>query len=227
MFENEVKLLKRENEDQALELREEDWQMIKNIMKSMSIFKVNSYDREVIQRDLIGMAQELKLRDSSLQEAVGDDVKNFASEIINNSSGPCKREIWINFLEMLSRYFLFWFIAISIGGYGSLSWLANPIIYFYYTGVVLLAFVTEGIITPLFITEKGFKRSLPTLISILLFVVFTVFIYFLRDNQYAREINVGPTIVISGLALLITRYLNTKNINRLAKGKKNYIDDLR
>lgn len=237
MIENEVTLLKRENKNQALKLNEDDWLIIKNIMKSMSIFKVNSYDRQVIERDLIGMAQEQKLRDSSLDEAIGNDVKGFVQEIIKNSSGPCMREIWLSFLEMLSRYFLFWFTAIAVGGYGTFSSrLGNPIIlYPFYTGTVLIAFVAEGLITPLFITEKGFKRNLPSLISISLFVGFAALLYFLSNNhqypQYTGEIKAGaevvPTIVISGLGLLITKYLNAKNISRLAKGKKNFIDDLK
>ncbi|MCB2342558.1 hypothetical protein [Clostridium estertheticum] len=227
MIQNEVILLKEENEKQSIELREDDERNIKNIMKSMSMFKVNSYDAQVIQRDLIGMAQELKLRNSSLQEAIGDDVKGFTNEIINNSSGPCKREILLNLLLKLSGYFFAWFTGLSFVAYGGLSWEANPIIYFYYIGAVLIIFVTEGMITPLFITEKGLKKKLSSVFSILLFVVFSTIIYFLNDNQYTIEINAGYIILISAIMYLIVKYLNVININRLAKGKKNYIDDLK
>ncbi|MBU3173613.1 hypothetical protein [Clostridium estertheticum] len=227
MAQNEVILLKEENKKQSIELREDDERNIKNIMKSMSMFKVNSYDAQVIQRDLIGMAQELKLRNSSLQEAIGDDVKGFTNEIINNSSGPCKREILLNLLLKLSGYFFAWFTGLSFVAYGGLSWEANPIIYFYYIGAVLIIFVTEGMITPLFITEKGLKKKLSSVFSILLFVVFSTIIYFLNDNQYTIEINAGYIILISAIMYLIVKYLNVININRLAKGKKNYIDDLK
>ncbi|MBX4266697.1 hypothetical protein K1726_18945, partial [Clostridium estertheticum] len=193
----------------------------------MSMFKVNSYDAQVIQRDLIGMAQELKLRNSSLQEAIGDDVKGFTNEIINNSSGPCKREILLNLLLKLSGYFFAWFTGLAFVAYGGLSWEANPIIYFYYIGAVLIIFVTEGMITPLFITEKGLKKKLSSVFSILLFVVFSTIIYFLNDNQYTIKINAGYIILISAIMYLIVKYLNVININRLAKGKKNYIDDLK
>ncbi|MBU3178083.1 hypothetical protein KPL47_17285 [Clostridium estertheticum] len=120
MTQNEVILLKEENEKQSIELREDDERNIKNIMKNMSMFKVNSYDAQVIQRDLIGMAQELKLRNSSLQEAIGDDVKGFTNEIINNSSGPCKREILLNLLLKLSGYFFAWFTGLAFVAYGGL-----------------------------------------------------------------------------------------------------------
>ncbi|MBU3101726.1 MULTISPECIES: hypothetical protein [Clostridium] len=227
MTQNEVILLKEENKKQSIQLREDDERNIKNIMKSMSMFKVNSYDAQVIQRDLIGMAQELKLRNSSLQEAIGDDVKGFTNEIINNSSGPCKREILLNLLLKLSGYFFAWFTGLSFVAYGGLSWEANPIIYFYYIGAVLIIFVTEGMITPLFITEKGLKKKLSSVFSIVLFLVFSTIIYFLNDNQYTIEINAGYIILISAIVYLIVKYLNVININRLAKGKKNYIDDLK
>ncbi|MBW9151444.1 hypothetical protein [Clostridium estertheticum] len=227
MTQNEVILLKEENKKQSIQLREDDERNIKNIMKSMSMFKVNSYDAQVIQRDLIGMAQELKLRNSSLQEAIGDDVKGFTNEIINNSSGPCKREILLNLLLKLSGYFFAWFTGLAFVAYGGLSWEANPIIYFYYIGAVLIIFLTEGMITPLFITEKGLKKKLSSVFSIVLFVVFSTIIYFLNDNQYTIKINAGYIILISAIVYLIVKYLNIININRLAKGKKNYIDDLK
>ncbi|MBX4262206.1 hypothetical protein KTC96_24550 (plasmid) [Clostridium estertheticum] len=227
MSKNEVILLKEENENQSTELREEDNRVIKNIMKSMSLFKVNSYDAQVIQSDLIGMAQELKLRNSSFQDTIGDDVKGFTNEIINSSNGPCKREILLNFLLKLSGYFFGWFAGLAFFAYGALSWESNPIIYFYYMGAVLIIFVTEGMITPLFITEKGLKKKLSSVFSIVIFVVFTTIIYFLNDNQYTIEINAGYIILISAIVYLIVKYLNRININRLAKGKKNYIDDLK
>ncbi|MGK0469019.1 hypothetical protein [Clostridium sp.] len=227
MTQNEVILLKEENEKQSIELREEDERIIKNIMKSMSMFKVNSYDAQVIQRDLIGMAQELELRNSSLQEAVGDDVKGFTNDIINNSSGPCKREILLNLFLKLSGYFFLWFTGLAFVAYGGLSWEANPIIYLYYIGVVLIIFVTEGMITPLFITEKGLKKKLSSVFSIMLFVVLTAILFFINDNHYTTEVNGGYIIVISAIIYLITKYLNRINIHRLAKGKKNYIADLK
>lgn len=53
MFKNEAAILKKENNDQSLRLEQNDHNIIKDIMKSMSVFKVNSYDAEVIRRDLI------------------------------------------------------------------------------------------------------------------------------------------------------------------------------
>jgi DNA-binding ferritin-like protein (Dps family) len=226
MFTNEVTILKRENEIQSINLRDDDRRVIKDIMKSMSMFKVNSYDAQVIRRDLIGMAFEMKLRNSSLQETIGDDVKGFTDEVIMNSFGPSMWEIILNFLMKLSGYFFTWFTLLAIGAYSSLTWKANPIVYLYFIGAVVLIFITEGILAPRFITEKGFKKNLYSLISMLLFVILTSIIFLLNDKHNTREVNGGIIIATSGLVYLISVYLNSNNIGRLAKDKKNFIDDL-
>lgn len=119
MFSNEVKLLKLENNKQYNNLENEDKLIIDSILKSMSIFRVNSYDAQVILRDIIGMAQELRLRNSSIKEASGNNIKHFVDEIINNSDGISKLEIILNFLSKLSGYFFIWFLALAFNAYGS------------------------------------------------------------------------------------------------------------
>ena len=121
MFMNEMRLLKKENDEQIKALRYEDVQTIKDIMKGMSIFKVNSYDAQVIKRDLIGMAQEFELRNKTLHDAIGGDIKEFAHDIINNSGGPCIYEIFLGFLLHFTRYFFGWFLIMSVGEIGRAS----------------------------------------------------------------------------------------------------------
>lgn len=93
--------------------------------------------------------------------------------------------------------------------------------------MVLIIFVADGMITPLFITEKGLKKNLGSLFSIVLFVAFSTILFFLIDNQHTQEVNGGYIILISAILYIITKYFNRININRLARGKKNYIDDLK
>lgn len=232
MFENELTLLKKENDIQSFSVASDDWNIIKTVMQSMSVFKVNSYDREVIKRDLIGMAQEVRLRNSSLAVEIGDDLKGFSEEIVKNSSGPSKREIALNFIETLSKYFLLWFLIVAIGGYGNMaSWLGNPMIIFpTYFGVALLSFISAEIITPLFITETGFKKFLPSIISFSLFVGFIAIMYLSRGENTGHveraESLIFPTIIISLFIFLMTKYLNSKNIEKIAKNKRNFIEDL-
>ncbi len=174
----------------------------------------------MIQRDLIGMAYEQNLRGSSLNKSIGMDIKKFTHEIIYNSGGPSKIEIVLNFLLKLSGYFFWWFTLLAIGAYGSLSWEANPIIYVFFVGVVLLSFITEGILAPLFITERGIKKNLHVLISFFLFIIFTFIIFKLNNKDFTYEIKGWLIISVSSLLYIIIKYLNSKNISNLAKDKK-------
>ena len=226
MFKNEVTLLKNENARQLETLGDGSKKVINNIMKSMSIFKVNSYDAQVIHRDLIGMAQELELRDLSLEQAIGEDIKEFTIEIINNSVGSSKIEILLGFLIKLSCIFFLSFALLSFGAYSSLTWDANRIIFLLYSGIALIVFITDGLITPLYSVEKGFKKYIPSIISIVLFLILTTIVFLLNDNENTTRIYGGYIIIVSGLSYVIFSYLNIKNISILSKGKKNYIADL-
>lgn len=53
IFTNEVKILKKENDRIARWLEEEDEDIIDKIMDSLGIFRVNSFDAQIIRRDLI------------------------------------------------------------------------------------------------------------------------------------------------------------------------------
>lgn len=227
MFSNEVTLLEKENKKQLKELREDDKIIIKNITKSMSVFKVNSYDAQVIRRDLIGMAQELNLRGSSLEDSIGEDLKGFTYDIIKNSGGPSKIEILLNFLSKLSGYFFIWCLLSALNNYESLSWELSPIIYFFYVGVVIIIFITDEILAPIFITEKGFKNNLQILIALFMVSAWAIINRLLRDSLHTTEVNGILITGIAGLVFLIIKYLKKINIQRLAKDKKNYINDLK
>jgi DNA-binding ferritin-like protein (Dps family) len=228
MFSNEVTLLEKENKKQLKELGEDDKLIIKNITSSMSVFKVNSYDAQVITRDLIGMAQELNLRGSSLEDSIGDDLKGFTYEIIKNSGGPSKIEIFLNFLSKLSGYF-FILCLFSFFNYGSLSWELSPVIYLFYFGAFIILFIADEILAPIFSTEKGFKNNLQILIGVFMVSAWAIINRLLRDNLHTTSTEVNGILIvgIAGLVFLIVKYLRLKNIQRLAKDKKNYINDLK
>ncbi len=227
MFMNEMVLLKKENEAQIKTLRISDVQTIKDIMMGMSIFKVNSYDAQVIKRDLIGMAQEFELRNKTLNDAIGSDVKGFAHDIIKNSGGPSIYEIFLGLLLKLTGYFFAWFFILSIGAYGgNLYWRANPVIFLFFLTFAVLSFITEGLIAPVFSMEKGFKKACGSFISAALFLIVTIIYFYLYDKQNVREFNVAYVVIISGVSYLIIKYLNSKNIHKLASNKKNFIQDL-
>lgn len=111
--------------------------------------------------------------------------------------------------------------------YGKFTWDINFNLFIFYTITVAIIFISESIITPLFITEKGFKKNLPQIISILLFLSLISIILLINDNAQKIEFNSLYIIIPSGIAYLIIQYLDRINIYRLAKEKNNYINDLK
>jgi len=220
MFESILTKLKSENQIGLDNINDQDRLIIKKVMRSLSFFRVNSFDSQIIQRDLIGMAQELQIRNSSLSENIGDDLKSFTANIVEGSNGPCYREIILRFILKLSGFFFIWFSALSLLAYGSIRWESNPIIFFYFTGTVLLSFVSEGLIEPLYITETGIKKNLHTILSAILFIALTSMVLLINDRSNTMQINSGIIIPISGVIYLISTYLNNMNIYRLAKQRK-------
>lgn len=226
MFDNELTLLETENYKQIKELNKEDEKLINNIMKRMSIFKINSYDAQVVKRDLIGMAQEQKLIGSSLRDSIGDDVRGFTDEIIKNSEGPCIKEIILNYMSSLSGYFFIWFIPAFLV-YGNSPYRIHPVLLLFYFGSATTAFIAEGLLSPFFCTEKGNKKYLETIIFILIASAWGILYLLTSEKQNYIEVNSGVFVILSVLIYLVVSYLKFVNIKKLAKDKSNYIEDLK
>ena len=226
MFKSEVSLLKKENAGQLEILKPNTKDSINNIMKSFSIFNINSYDKEVVRRDLIGMAQELELRGSNLEEAIGENPKEFIAEIKKSSMGANRTEILLGFLIKVSSIFFLSFVLLSIFAFSSLTWSANKATFLLYIGISLIGFITDEIISPIYSMEKGEKKGLPTIFTLISVVILTYIAFLLKDKEKTIEIQAWIIMVASGLGYIIFNYLNIKNIEKLSRGKKNYIADL-
>lgn len=226
MFKNEVSILKKDNKKQSIGLDPYDNDLIQDITQSMSVFKVNSYDAEVIRRDLIGMSQELRLRDSSLKETIGDNLTGFTHEIIKNSNGPSLIEIFLWFSVKMSFYLLGTLILLSFFAYRGISWKLTPLILLFYIGYGSIFFIIEGVVTPLFSTKKGFMKILPAIIGTLMVLVLVFITISRNDSPTAVMINASYLIIISGLIFIISKYFYNRHIHKLAKDKKNFIQDL-
>lgn len=182
MFKNEKTVLEKENNKQSLKLKDKDNATIKKIMESMNIFKVNSYDAQVIKRDLIGMAQEANLRDSNLKEFIGSDPKEFARDLIANSNGPSKIEIVLNFLSMVSVYIVFWSIAFGFGNDDILSWGISIEDLLSLSIMVLIVFVGEGVLAPFVASKLGFEKVLSYVVPIILIILFSLIVAPINSN---------------------------------------------
>lgn len=226
MLKSEVTLLKNENKKQIESLSEDARSSIDGIVKSMSIFKINSYDGQVIFRDLIGMMQELELRGTDLEHAVDRDLKSFVDEITENGAGPDKIELLLGFLIRLSGTLFLSFALLSAVAYTSLTWKANSIILLLYFGMAVISFITDGLITPLFSTLRGLKKYIPSVISTSMFMVLVSAVFLMNDYAAVSSVDAGAVLLFSGVSYVILSYLNLKNLERLAGGRKNHIADL-
>ena len=87
--------------------------------------------------------------------------------------------------------------------------------------------IIDGIITPLYSTKKGIEKKFPLFISISLFLSLAIVLNFIDDIPSASNIDAKYIIAISGLVYIISKYFNTKNIHKLSKNKRNFIEDLK
>ena len=196
MIKTEIDILRKENEIQSEWLHKDDEIIIDKIMGSMSILKVNSFDAQVIYRDLIGMAREARLRGLSLKHVVGDDLKRFTDEIISNSRGPSISEISSSFLTSLSGFILLWVIFEGYASYGNMSWKISLWTCIIYISIFFVYFILKSYIYPMFIMKRGWKRYIPTLL-------FTVFWISFLSASFTSINNMKSTITINPIYILI------------------------
>ena len=226
MFKNEATILKKENNNQSNKLETNDYHIIKDIMKSMSIFKVNSYDAEVIRRDLIGMSQELSLRGSNLKESIGDDLTGFSDEIINNSAGPSFIEIFLGIIGRVAGFIFLNFTILSFFAYAGLSWDVKPMVLVIFIVLYSISFLIDGILAPIFSTKKGIIRATPSIIGILIFILISFIAEPINHTPSSFMIKAYHVIVASGIIYVLSKYLYINHIHKLTKDKNNFIQDL-
>ncbi|NBG89545.1 hypothetical protein [Isachenkonia alkalipeptolytica] len=161
------KKLKDSNWLKLRDLPEEDREMIKKVMKSLGIFRVNSFDAQLILKDLIGMSQEMELRDSSLKVEIGEDLTGYVNELVENSKGASPLEYITYFGK---RVFLAMFmITLFIGFlFTDGSWRGPLPIILFFLGINIFGEIYHGIIVPNYNIEKGIRRRIPDLIFVII-----------------------------------------------------------
>jgi hypothetical protein len=217
---NVLKLLKRSNKKQLMQLTIDDYVLIRDILKKMNIFKINSYDALIIQRDLIGMAHEMKLRGTSLAQEMGDGFDDFIKEVVQNSRGPSYLEIGLSLLKQLSS-----FIAVIIV---ILSWMQRwpsslnfPMLLFL---IVLLQTLNDSILRPVFIFDKGLKKQVPFIITIVIYLPLILLIG--QDIRGVVEVPAIPTLIVLLATYGLAYWGYQKHMSNLAKDEQSLIKDL-
>ncbi len=229
MITNKVKLLKKENDDISRWMNDEDENLIDSIMESLGIFRVNSFDAQVIRRDLIGMAEEAKIRGSNMKDVIGDDIRMTTYDIIRNSRGSSKREIVFLYFK-----YLFGIVFSLIGFYGSiiprrLTWDVNLLGLFSLVLSTSMFFLLAKLVRPLLNMEGwgrfGFYWTMLTTLSLSTPAIYAVY----SGNLIApQRISIPGWIVllVAGLLYLVSDYYYRRTINKLAMDNSNYFEDL-
>ncbi|MBG0765209.1 MAG: hypothetical protein H0S78_10100 [Tissierellales bacterium] len=192
---NIIKELKKENNKESRKIMLDDLGLIRNITDNMNEYLMNSYDKQIVKRDLIGMAQEMKLRGTTLRDELGDNVDEFTKEIIENSRGPSKLEIFLTTIKSSAIPFI-----IIFGGMLLLSKNFDMSMSIYFPILVYLFLGIQSILEFIFVSafnkEKNFKKYIPNVIRGL---TFFIFFYYFIGNKIARG---GPEVKIACLVII-------------------------
>jgi hypothetical protein len=221
---NIIKELKKENNKESRKIMLDDLGLIRNITDKMNIYIMNTYDMQIVKRDLIGMAQEMKLRGTTLRDELGDNVDEFTKEIIENSRGPSKLDIVLSSLKIfvLSLTVLYGVILLLFRNFDSTVSIYLPIIVVLFIGIVT---VLESIFIPVFNMEKSFKKYVPNVIR-------GLSVFFLLTSGVPKLVRYGPSIKRIYLILIfliiyaITYFAHNKHIENLAESSDDIVKDL-
>lgn len=222
---NIIKELKKENNKESRKIMLDDLGLIRNITDNMNEYLMNSYDKQIVKRDLIGMAQEMKLRGTTLRDELGDNVDEFTKEIIENSRGPSKLEIFLTTIKSSAITFI-----IIFGGMLLLSKNFDMSMSIYFPILVYLFLGIQSILEFIFVSafnkEKNFKKYIPNVIRGL---TFFIFFYYFIGNKIARggpEVKIVCLVIIHLFIYAITYFAYNKHIENLAKSSDDIVKDL-
>ena len=215
--------LKDSNWIRLRELPMEDREMIKKVMNSMGIFRVNSFDAQLILKDLIGMSEEMELRGSSLKEEVGEDLHGYVKELEKNSKGsyPLEYITYFGKRVFLSMFLLTVFIGFFFSGD---EWQGSfPILY--YLGLSIFSEIYHGIVIPSYHTEKGIRRRIPDVIFLIIAVPIIVLTLPRAFSESVIKVDYQITSLIFGAIYLACKTGHLFSQKQLIKGREHLIEE--
>lgn len=104
---NELSALKTQNKITTEKLTDINQKILSRILKYVQISRIAAFDREIIRKDLIGMAMESEKRQKTLSDIIGDDEKSWCDSIVDSYGKVSLKELTLSILNQLS---LWWFI---------------------------------------------------------------------------------------------------------------------
>jgi len=212
MFINERTKLKQSNKKDFMELKQEDQKLIKVIMARLSMSKVNSHQAQVIKRDLMGLAQDSRLRGSSLNADI-DNLEEFADDLFVSASSSNTIELVLGFAIRLTGYFFVWFLLGSFILYSGFNWQINSLLLPMYIMIVLISYLLELFIAPRFALKSGLMAVVPNMsIIVCIMTLISIGTHYTK-GMATYDFNVFPTMIICGLLFVIFRSVDNRLIN--------------
>lgn len=103
---NELKLLKNQNENATEKLTDENQEILIHILKYVTTPKIGAFDREIIRKDLIGMAIEAESRGENLSDIIGKDQKFWCESLVDSYGTVSFKELTLYTIQHLSILWL-------------------------------------------------------------------------------------------------------------------------
>ena len=118
IFYNNYQKLVSENNLELARLSESNWDILGRMMKYMESFSISRFELEVIKKDLIGMAGEAQLEESTLLDRIGMPEKEFCDRLVENAA---KRSLLERMIPIMRNVLFLTF------GFYTLEWLMEGI----------------------------------------------------------------------------------------------------
>lgn len=108
MMANELSALKTQNETTTEKLTDINQEILSRILKYVQISRIGAFDREIIRKDLIGMAIEAEKREKTLSDIIGDDEKSWCDSIVDGYGKVSLKELILSILNQISLWWFMW-----------------------------------------------------------------------------------------------------------------------
>lgn len=171
---NELSVLKAQNETTTEKLTNINEEILSRILKYVQISRIGAFDREIIRKDLIGMAIESEKREKTLSDIIGDDEKSWCDSIVDGYGKVSLKELTLSILKQLSFWWFTWgfiwfgitplTIKVNIGHLSLFLLYALALIIYYF--FISYKFAFKSLLKQFFI-NSAFFIVVPTLIVIL------------------------------------------------------------
>lgn len=212
---NELNLLKTQNQTNTKELIDINQEFLSRILKYVQISKIGAFDREIIRKDLIGMAIEAEKRGKTLSYIIGADEKSWCDSIVDSYGKVSLIELILSILKQVSICWLIWgilffnitpsIVKIDMG------WLSVFLLY------AFVMVIYNFFISSKFAFQSPIKQSL---IGFMVFIIITLLISLITKASNGIVLFTILNYVIHlvfGVTWVMSKFLYNNLIRKQAK----------